>query len=178
MWRILELQKAGCTAEALAGWAQLRLPDETAHWRELAIGAGYLKLGDLQQAEEHLQLAQQLAAGNAVVAYQTGVLRLEQRAGVNRVPDDLNGRKLLLVAFTPREDRTMYERLAIREFQDAILRAAAIRPDERLLATDMNMEQAVFVPCVGDLLTAIGAENFVGKAPTCSMACISIGASS
>jgi tetratricopeptide (TPR) repeat protein len=164
LWRILELQKTGCTAEALAGWARLRLPDEAAHWRELAIGAGYLKLGDLQQAEDHLQVARQLAPGNALVAYQTGLLRLEQRARVSRVPDELNGRKQLLVAFTPRENRAMYERLAVHEFQEAILRAPTVQPDERLLATDMNMEQAVCVPCVGDLLTAIGADNFVGKA--------------
>jgi hypothetical protein len=92
-----------------------------------------------------------------------GLLRLEQRAAVGRVPDMLD-RNLRLVAYTPMEDRAALEMLAIRELEDAIYRAVAIRPDERLLATDMNMEEAFIVPCVGDLLTAIGADNFAGKA--------------
>jgi hypothetical protein len=92
-----------------------------------------------------------------------GLLRLEQRAAVGRVPDMLD-RNLRLVAFTPMEDRAVLEMRAIRELEDAIYRAVAIRLDERLLATDMNMEEAFIVPCVGDLLTAIGADNFAGKA--------------
>jgi tetratricopeptide (TPR) repeat protein len=164
LWRILELQRTGRAAEALAGWEQLRLPNDTAHWRELARGAAYLTVGDLKLAQQHLQAAQQLAPGNAVVAYEMGILRLEQRAAAGRVPDDLNGRNFRLVAFTPLEDRAVFEMLAIRELNDAILRAPAVRRDERLLATDMNMEEAFIVPCVGDLLRALGADNFAGKA--------------
>jgi tetratricopeptide (TPR) repeat protein len=163
LWRILELQRTGQAAEALAGWEQLRLPVETAHWRDLAMGAAMLQLGDLKQAHQHLEAARQYVPANPLVAYEMGLLRLEQRAAVGRVPD-MHDRNLMLVAFTPQDDRAVFEMLAIRELQDAIFRAAALRPDERLLHTDMNMEETFIVPCVGDLLLAMGADNFVGKA--------------
>lgn len=163
LWRILELQRMGHTAAALAGWEQLRLPAETAHWRELAMGAAMLKLGDVKQAHQHLEAARQYAPANPLVAYEMGILRLEQRAAVGRVPE-LFDRNLRLVGFTPTEDRAVFEMLAIRELEDAILRAALVRPDERLLGTDINREEAYIVPCVGDLVTALGADNFVGKA--------------
>jgi tetratricopeptide (TPR) repeat protein len=163
LWRILELQRTGQAAEALAGWEQLRLPAETAHWRDLAMGAALLQLGDLKQAHQHLEAARQYAPANPLVAYEMGLLRLEQRAAVGRVPE-LFDRNLRLVAFAPADDRAVFEMLAIRELQDAIFRAAALRPDERLLPTDMNMEETFIVPCVADLLLAMGADNFVGKA--------------
>lgn len=163
LWRILELQRMGQAAEALAGWEQLRLPVETAHWRELAMGAALLHLGDLKEAHRHLEAARQYAPANPLVAYELGVLRLEQRAAVGRAPEHFD-RNVQLVAFTPAEDRAVYEMLAIREFNDAIQRAALLRQDDRLLATDAYMEETVIVPRVADLLTAIGAVNFAGKA--------------
>ncbi len=163
LWRILELQRTGRTAQALAGWEQLRLPAEAAQWRELAMGAALMRLGDLKGAHQRLELARQYDPANPLVAYEVGILRLEQRAAAGRVPEPML-RNQRLVAFTPQEDRAVYEMLAIRELNGAIERADLVRPGQRLLTTDIGMEETVVVPRVTDLLLTLGAENFAGKA--------------
>jgi hypothetical protein len=164
LWTILEHHRAGRALEAVACWEQLRLPTETAHWREVAMGAGYLQTGDLERALAHLQYAEQLAAGHPVVAYYMGLLRLEQAAVATRVPDGMNAGMDYMVVHTPQEDKAVYEMLALRELRRATAGAAGVRLDERLLATDMAMEEVIVVPRVGDLLAALGAANFAGKA--------------
>src|SRR5262245_61006820 len=72
LWMALDGHRAGCIAEALDGWQQIRLPDETAHWREIAIGAACLQVGDQQRAAVHLRAARQLAPDHAMVAYLMG----------------------------------------------------------------------------------------------------------
>src|SRR5262245_45926208 len=75
LWRILELARMGRAAEALAGWEQLRLPEQAAGWREVAMGAALLQLGDLKQAHQHLEVARRYAPANPLVAYEMGILR-------------------------------------------------------------------------------------------------------
>jgi hypothetical protein len=164
LWLTMDSHRAGCIAEALAGWEQIQLPAETAHWREIAIGAAYLHAGNLERASVHLVAARQMEPDHPLVAYFTGVLRLEQAAAIGRVRDGIRSRGDLLVAYSPAEGKLQYRMLAIVELQNAIARAGEIRLDERLLTTDPQIEETVVVPRVGDLLFAIGAENFVGKA--------------
>jgi hypothetical protein len=164
LWTILEHHQAGRALEAIAGWETIRLPAEAAHWREVAMGAGYLQTGDLKQAMVHLENAEQLAPEHPVVAYYVGLLRLEQAAAATRVPDGINAGRDRMVAYTPQEDKAIYEMLALRELQRATAGAAGVRLDERLMATDMAMEEVIVVPRVGDLLAALGATNFAGKA--------------
>lgn len=163
LWATLDHHRAGRLGEALAGWEQLRLPEETAHWAEIAVGAAYLRAGDTERAAMHLTAARQLAPGNAVVAYFMGLLRLEQAAAVGRLPDDLY-RRDRLVAYTPLEERAVFRLMARGELQQAIAAADLVRLDERLLPADPAVEEAVVVPAVADLLRALGADNFVGKA--------------
>jgi len=160
---IIEHHRAGRTLEALNGWEEVGLPVQTAHWREIAMGAAYLRAGDLNRAALHLEAARQLAPGHAIAAYFTGLLRLEQAADVTRVRDGMP-RGDLFVGFTPMEDRALYRMLAIDELQIAITRAGDIRLDERLLAIDPQYEYAMIVPMAGQLTAALGADDFVGKA--------------
>jgi hypothetical protein len=164
LWATLEDHRAGCFADALAGWSQIRLPEETAHWREIAMGAAYLRVGDQECAAMHLEAARKLAPGHAVVAYFTALLRLEQAATAARVPDGLKNSQQVLVAYTPGEDKRQYEQLALDELRLAIARAGQVRLDQPLLVTDPQIDESVSVPRSGDLLVALGADNFVGKA--------------
>jgi tetratricopeptide (TPR) repeat protein len=164
LWMIFDSHRAGCAAEALAGWNEVRLPDYMAHWREMAIGAAYMQAGDLPRAEMSFEGARQMQPDHAILAYFTGLLRLEQATAAMRVPDNLNKNRDSLVSYTPGEDKAMYEAAAIAELQFAIARAHEIRLDEPLIETDMQIEESVFVPRTGNLLVALGADNFVGKA--------------
>jgi tetratricopeptide (TPR) repeat protein len=160
----LDSHRAGCIAETLAGWEQVRLPAETAHWRKIAIGAAYLRVGDQEHAEIHLRSARQLAPDHAIVAYFTGLLRLEQAAAVGRLPDVPRSRQEWLVAYSPTGEKVEFQMLAIAELREAIARAGDIQLDEPLMATDQQIDEPVDVPRSGDLLAALGADNFVGKA--------------
>jgi tetratricopeptide (TPR) repeat protein len=164
LWAILEQHRTGRALEAIAGWEQLRLPAETAHWRKVAMGAAYLQTGDLERAMTHLETAEQMMPEYPVVAYYRGLLRLEQAAAAVRVPDGMNGGRDLMVAYTPQETKAVYEMLALAELRRATTRGAEVRLDERLLATEMAVEEAIIVPRVGDLLAALGATNFAGRA--------------
>jgi hypothetical protein len=160
---IIDLHRAGDSLTAINQWAELGLPRETTHWREIAMGAGYLDIGDLDRAALHLEAAHQLMPGHAVAAYFTGFLRLEQAVAFGRVPDVRNGTDLP-VSYSPMEDRSLYRLLAIRELETAIYQAGEVRVDEPLIHTDPLVEQDLIVPTVGNLIRALGAENFAGKA--------------
>src|SRR5690349_13735218 len=40
---LIEQHRAGRALEALNGWEEVGLPRQTAHWREIAMGAAYLR---------------------------------------------------------------------------------------------------------------------------------------
>ncbi|HEX5103376.1 MAG TPA: hypothetical protein VFV87_06175, partial [Pirellulaceae bacterium] len=132
LWMMLQHHQAGETAAALAGWEQLRLPEHTAHWREIAMAAALLRAGDVQQAALHLDLAQNLAPDHPLVAYYTGLMRLEQAADAGRVPDGYDLGQTRWCAYTPIEDKAMYEMIARTELEMAIARAGDVRLDEPL----------------------------------------------
>lgn len=164
LWMTLNSHRGGCITDALDGWREIRLSDDNAHWREIAIGAAYLRVGDQEQAEFHLRSARQLEPDHAIVAYFMGLLRLEQAATSRRLPDVPRSKNEWLVAYSPTEDKTEQQMLAMAELRQAIARAGDIRLDDRLLAADQQMDEPANIPRVGDLLAALGADNFVGKA--------------
>jgi len=163
LWTILENHRADRAQEALNDWFEMGLPQETAHWRETAMAAAYLQIGDLNRAALHLEAAYQLMPEHAIVAYFTGLLRLEQAMDLSRVPDGRR-RSDLLVSYTPMEDRALYRMLAGVQLELAIARALEIRSDEPLVPAYPPVDEQFISPTVGDLLTALGANNFVGKA--------------
>ncbi|MDX1946569.1 MAG: hypothetical protein SFU86_14300 [Pirellulaceae bacterium] len=165
LWMILEHHRAGCFGDALAGWGQLDLPAETAVWQHIARAAALLEAGDHAQVIVELDLARRLNERHPVVAYYTGLLRLEQAAAAERLPDVPELGNIRLVAAVPRpgtEARQIYERLARHELQQAIAHAGDVLLDQPLVTT--AGDPAVNMPCVGDLLVALRADNFVAKA--------------
>jgi hypothetical protein len=167
VWMILEQQRAGLDREALAGWREIELAGQADVWRQIAMAAAHLGVGKLERAATNLDQARTFEQGQALVAYYTGILRMEQaRMGIY-LPDELNDAKLRLVAYDPLHGpvgQTVMRVLARRQLQLAIAQAGEIRLDERLVTGEANFEEAVIVPRVGDLLVALGADNFVGKA--------------
>jgi tetratricopeptide (TPR) repeat protein len=166
IWMTLEHQRAGCVAEALAGWQGIYLGGGAEIWREIAMGAAYLQAADVDQAALHLDAARAMNPEHPVVAYYTGILRLEQAAAAVRVPDDAPGLHLRMVAFVPErgeQARQQYQLEARQELLMAIAGADMIWLDERLVIGD-RVEEEMVVPRVGDLLVALGADNFVGQA--------------
>jgi hypothetical protein len=167
LWMVLEHQRAGCVAEALAGWGQIRLSGTREVWRKTAMGAAYLGAGDVDRAALQLDAARQIAPAHPVVAYYTGILRLEQAARAARVPDEMSGGNERMVAHVPllgRQARTTFNMLARQELELAIAGAGDVRLDEPLVTNGRELEEQIVVPRVGDLLVALGADNFVGRA--------------
>lgn len=159
---ILEHHRAGRTLEAINEWKEVGLPTETAHWREIALGAAYLRSGDLDRADRHLAAAQQWMPGHPIAHYFVGLLRLVQADTAAQVPDRMNHRDLL-VSYTPIENRAIYRLMAIRELELAIARAHEVRLEEPLVGADPQEYHDFAAPTAGDLLVALGADNFVGK---------------
>jgi tetratricopeptide (TPR) repeat protein len=166
IWMTLEQQRAGRVAEALAGWEGMYLGGDAEIWREIAMAAAYLQAADIDQAELHLDAARALNPQHPVVAYYTGVLRLEQAAAAVRVPDEFPGLKLRMVAYVPErgeQARQQYQLAAREELLAATCGADMIWLDERLVQGN-RVEEEMVVPRVGDLLVALGTDNFVGQA--------------
>jgi len=164
LWAILESHRAGHVHEALTEWNHVGLPNETAHWREIAMGAAYLRVGDLERAEMHLDAAKQLAPDHALVAYFTGLLRLAQADAAGRAPDTTKNKHEWFVTYSPAEGKELYHLLAIGDLRLAIARAGEVRLDEWLMTADARVDEEIVSPMTGDLLAALGARNFVGKA--------------
>jgi hypothetical protein len=163
LWTILEHHRGGRALEAINAWEVVGLPEEMAHWREIAIGAAHLEIGELDGAALHLEAAEQCMPGHALTAFFRGLWRLEQAEAVSRIPDG-NQRGDLLVSLTPGQDRAVYCLLAIAELEMAIHGARDVRPEQPLVFVDPLVEQDLIVPTAGDLMAALGADNFVGKA--------------
>jgi tetratricopeptide (TPR) repeat protein len=167
VWMILETQRAGLAREALAGWREIYLPGQAEAWREVAMAAANLTAGKLDRAAMHLDNAREYDNAQAIVAYYTGILRLEQAAAAARVPDEATEGTMRLVAYDPLQGtvgQTVLRVLARRQLEMAIVRAGEIRLDERLVMGEPGIEEEFVVPRVGDLLVALEANNFVGKA--------------
>ena len=167
VWTILEMQRAGLAREALAGWREIRLPGDAEAWREVAMAAANMTCGKLDRAAMHLDKAREYQNAQAVVAYYTGLLRLEQAAAATRVPDEATEGMLRMVAYEPMQGtlgQAVLRVLARRQLEMAIVRAGEIRLDERLVLAEPGLEEEFVVPRVGDLLAAMEANNFVGKA--------------
>jgi hypothetical protein len=167
VWMILETQRGGRVREALAGWREIRLPGRAEAWREVAMAAANLTVGNLDRAAMHLDNAREYDNAQAVVAYYTGLLRLEQAAAAVQVPDEATDGMLRMVAYDPMQGtlgQTVLRVLARRQLEMAIFQAGEVRLDERLVTGEPGMEEGFVVPRVGDLLVALEANNFAGKA--------------
>jgi tetratricopeptide (TPR) repeat protein len=176
-----DLQSAICHALALQSekkfspaiqlWEALDMPEATNVWKFVALAQAHIALDRLAEAEEMLIVAADLEPENAVVHYFLGILRLSQADRAFEWPDAVGPRHHRLVALKQvassqrgaPNSKSIYELSATLEFERAIQYAPYLRLDEPLLPHG-NRTATELEPAVGDLLSAVGAENFEGKA--------------
>ncbi|MCG8587000.1 MAG: hypothetical protein MI757_20025 [Pirellulales bacterium] len=164
VWAALMDHSEGDADAAIAKWRDLRLPRDTDIWRQVAIVAAHFDLGDTTGAAHALAAAREAGPRNAVVHYYMGLLRLEQAASARDWNDAIGptGVQLASTALDvpSASTRIMLRLAAMEELEQAIRRADGVIRGEPLAATSGNGQNSVG-PTVGDLLKAIGAENFV-----------------
>jgi hypothetical protein len=167
VWTVMEDHRRGEFEAALEGWNSLQLDYDTDFYRMVAIGHANLAMGNLEGAKYALSTADEMAPNNAVVHYFLGVLRMEEAARVHDWYDAVGPTRTRIVAYAPREvvpnSRSMYLLAARSELERAIELAPTVRLDEPL-TPDAWYTTMALGPTVGDLLLAMGAENFAAKA--------------
>lgn len=166
LWMTLEHQRAGCMPEALAGWEEIRLPIQTAVWREIGMAAAFLQSDDLAQALKHLEVAERLSPHHPVAAYLRGKVWFEMasRPAETQEEPTSGDQREPAPPPTPMVRRAVYEVMAIADLQEAIERAGVVDPGEPLVVLPGVDRDRIAAPSVGELLTAIGGDDFVGQA--------------
>jgi tetratricopeptide (TPR) repeat protein len=165
VWQVLGLQQEQKYEEAIQAWEALNLPPEANVWKHVALGQAYLASGNLMQAELELRAAREARADNAIVHYLQGILCLERAHRAVDWPDTQAPRMRLV---SSQRDLTLkpkcvYELEAIAELETALAHSADVWLDEPLVPCDVPTQSAL-EPTVRDLLLAMGADNFEGKA--------------
>jgi tetratricopeptide (TPR) repeat protein len=171
LWDVLELHRQGLVEEAIGAWAETPLPCETEVWRYVSLGVAYLQSGQLEEAADMLVAADTLEPDNAVVHYFTGILRLQQATEAREwwEPPHLPA---TLVSWTPLRvvpnTPSMYQLAAIAELEKTLELAPYLQRDQMLIAPEWGDMESQAIPrlpaIVDDVLRAIGADNFEGKA--------------
>jgi len=161
LWLALQFYREERPAEALLAWERLALPPHTAVYKPIAMAVAEMQQKNLKAAENLLRDARNLEPENALVAYFTGVLRLEQAAACEQADPEIGVQFVAAMPWEAREQRGMYELAAIMEFRDAIERVETVRVDEELMP---DPQAANLGALVGDLVRVLKADNFVGKA--------------
>jgi tetratricopeptide (TPR) repeat protein len=170
LWRIIELHRAGQVDQAIAQWQQADEMCGSEVWRHVAVAAAYLQAGDLEQAEAQLDAALEMAPQNAPAHYFAGLLRLAQAKGAKNWPDMIGPPAVMFVAMPAvvPNTRGMYELMATQEFAKAIELAPTLDLEAPLAPDVWASEDVKYLPLVtptvGDLLAAIGADRYPGRA--------------
>lgn len=166
LWMTMEHQRAGSMPEAFAGWEKIRLPIQTAVWREIGVAAAFLQSDELVQALKHLEAAEQLSPHHPVVAFLRGKVWLELASRPAEMTDEPapGSQRGPVAPPTPMVRRAVYEVMAIADLQEAIEQADVVDPGEPLVAMPAVDRERASAPSVGDLITAIGEQDFVGQA--------------
>jgi tetratricopeptide (TPR) repeat protein len=167
VWTVMEDHRRGEFEAALEGWNSVQFDYDTDFYRMVAIGHANLVIGNLEGAKYALSTAEEMAPNNAVVHYFLGVLRLEEAALAHDWYDAVGPTRTRFVSYVPRDvvpnSRSMYLLAARSELERAIELAPTVRLDEPLTPEAWYTTMALG-PTVGDLLLAMGAENFAAKA--------------
>ncbi len=175
LWNVLRLhQDNEYPAKALAAWAQVRLDGKAEAWRQLAVGLAHFQMAEFERASEKWAVAGSIDPENAVVHYYLGLLRLTQaRMGAEPL-DALGPDPIRLASGQPYDllprTKEAYEMEAIRELHLAIELAPKVALDQPLIDAawvvpdPYELAMPLMTPTVEDLLVALGADNFDGKA--------------
>ncbi len=162
LWRVLQLHREDHPAEALLLWERVALPPHTQVYKPLAMAVAEMHLKNYDGAKTLLFRARDLAPENGLVAYYMGVLHLEQIAALDVVEPDLGPQFVATnMPWEANDRRAMLELAAIMELRDAIKQADQVLMNEELMP---DPQAAHLGPLVGDLVRALRADNFVGKA--------------
>jgi tetratricopeptide (TPR) repeat protein len=150
-------QRAGCFAEALAGWEEVRLPPETSVWRQIGMAAAQVQMDDLPLALRRLELAEQIAPRHPLIAYYRGLVwkrQAERLAATEREAGLADAAA----------EKGELQRMAIADLRETIERADLVDLAEPLVVIPPESGGQVSDPQVRDLLVALEAERFVDDA--------------
>ncbi len=165
----LAAHESGRLRDALRHWGEIDTQGAGQGWKLVSQGAAHLYLGELDGAAVALEEAVTVAPENAVVHYFLGLLQRERAARI-AAPGPSAAANEVRLAFVPSEEsrprllpQLPEERLreAGAELELAIRHSAEIDPAEPVMQFTGNQPAA---PSVGELLVALHADNFVGKA--------------
>jgi tetratricopeptide (TPR) repeat protein len=165
LWFVLREHREARFDSAADQWRSLHLPAESEVWRQLALVHIHLSRADLAQAGAVLDEALKSDPENAVVHYFLGVLRLMEASRAGEWRDAGEEEHVAFAALTPvvPNTRRMYEQAAIQELELTVTLASTWELEQPLVPADWPTNAAV-LPTVRDLLEAIGADRFDGKA--------------
>lgn len=173
LWTILADQAGGRYEAAVAGWGGAALPAESEVWRHVGPAAAWLELGNVEAASAALDNAWRVGADHPLVHYYTGLLNLEASDQAIEWYDAVDGRAFMLAAHVsvgkagrPQvvpNSRSMFRMVAAVELERAIERSGELEVELPLIPSSWTAEPAL-VPTVRDVLVALGAERYVGRA--------------
>jgi tetratricopeptide (TPR) repeat protein len=166
VWRILELHRTREHKLAISAWKRLDVPAVTVVWKEIALGHAYLAMEEFDEAERVLGIATEMQPDNALAFYLRGVLRMQQAYLAVEWPETLGHGDTRLVGYSPPavvpNSRSMYELAATMDFERAIDLAPMTELDALIVPLTSRGGMAL-EPTVGDLIVALGAEQFPAK---------------
>lgn len=162
---------------AIDAWRQVGSLGQHAAWRQLALGVAHWNAGQLTAAEAALAEAKLQDPENAVAYYLSGLWRLEQAEDAPDYADAVNPYAIRFASHGHADGLPLHSKTksrleleAINELELAIDKASRIHPHEPLvpirwvMTTPYPMRQPAIPPTIGDLLNALNADNFKGKA--------------
>lgn len=170
LWFLLEEHRQNRFEVAIEMWSSIALPSHSEVWRQIALAHAYLHLADTERADAALDEARRLDPENPVAFYLTGLVRLIEASQAEDWYEPAGDPKTVVVshAKTVRipvvpNSRSMYELAAMNALESAISAAGSVPYSDELVPCEWPTE-AAFLPTVADLLMAIDAEQFAGKA--------------
>ncbi|MDP6722690.1 MAG: hypothetical protein QGF59_28770 [Pirellulaceae bacterium] len=184
LWTALAHHHGNDPSAAREVWCGIQLPHQNEAWQYVAMGVTYLQEGDCEAASEAFQVARGLQPNNPVPSYYMGIVRLTEAQRAEDWHDsafpgsEAPGTMQFASLPTARSitgdvvpnSKAMYEWVAMVEFTRAIELAGNVALDQPLVVSasvdshPLVAGKADAAPNVGDLLTSLGADNFLGKA--------------
>jgi tetratricopeptide (TPR) repeat protein len=171
LWQVLKSHRAGDLCDAIVRWQNITLPAESEVWRQIALGSAHLESGNLEQATQNLEAAEKLDVKNPIVHYFLGMSRLEQASMAIDYYDStgMDSTQMVAQPLVP-HPKLLYELAGMMELEIAVKLSkdydttAPLAPADWTVPLRYQLDMPMMTPTVGDLLEALGAENYVGRA--------------
>lgn len=177
LFQVLEEHASGRVQDAASTWRRIDLPQQSEVWRNLGLGVAYLHQDNLDAARKKLAVAQKLDPTNAAVHYFIGLLRLERADQCLEYADAVRDTRTRLISYDKSDRASAASKPKSRyelEAMESLGLAIRYAPDLDYHAPLVPVSWVVHAlhpeigpdapPTVAELLDALGADNFVGKA--------------